>query len=204
MVWNRCAAVVLLAALAGCATRGVQQLPTLENWSQRNDVLTRLTVWSQTGRIGIRTRDEATSGTLKWRQNDRQFFAEIDGPFGVSGLRLTGTPEAVTLAGHKIETRTVVDPEQALLVETGVRVPVAGLRYWLLGVPDPARPSEITLNDDNLAAVIVQGGWTIEYPEYRRWSVNALPRRIRAQSGDTSIVIVVKDWNIAEQATKSL
>lgn len=203
---NRCKCVAILTAviLAGCATRGVQELPPISTWEQRQDVLSRLTTWEQSGRIGIRVGEEANSGSLGWRQNGEQFFAEIDGPFGISGLRLTGTPAAVTLAGRKIETRVVVDPERELEYETGVRVPVVGLRYWLLGVPIPDEPAEVVAGADGVAAAITQRGWQIEYPEYRRWSVNLLPRRIKAQSGDTSIVIVVKDWNIVENDTNSL
>ncbi|MFK8051510.1 MAG: lipoprotein insertase outer membrane protein LolB [Woeseiaceae bacterium] len=188
-----------LLALAGCVTRGVQELPLLENWDQRRDVLARLDVWSLRGRIGIKTPEDARSGSLSWDQDKRAFEADIDGPLGIGGVRLVGTPESVTLSGSKIETSTVGDPETELFRQTGLRVPLGGLRYWLLGVPIPDQQADIVFDDAGHAAVIRQAGWTIEYPEYRQWSVNDLPRRIVAQSGATRLTIVVRDWNIVEE-----
>lgn len=192
-----------LLLLGACVTRGVQELPPLESWQQRTDVLARLESWTLRGRIGIRTADDASSGNLSWNQYRRTFDAQIDGPLGVGGVRLVGSPDAVTLSGSKVETVTVSDPEVELWRQTGLQVPIEGLRYWLLGIPISGAPAALTLNDDQVAEVIEQSGWTIRYEEYRRWSVNLLPRRVVAQSGDTRLTIIVRDWDIREQDTLS-
>lgn len=190
---------LLLAFMAGCVTRGVQRLPLLNDWPERQDILARVDDWSLRGRIGIRTLEEASSGNLSWQQRSRAFSAEIDGPLGIGGVRLEGTPDAVTLSGSKIETTTVTDPQTELAAQTGLQVPIGGLRYWLLGIPIPGQPADVTVNSDGVAEAIIQNGWAIRYVEYKRWSVNALPKRIVAESGDTKLTIIVRDWNIVEE-----
>lgn len=192
--------IVLIATLHACATRGVQQLPLLTDWPMRERVMGALDVWSLKGRIGIRTPDDSSSGSLFWTQDRRQFDAQIDGPLGIGGVLLTGNPDEVTLSGSRIETRTVNDPGNELYRQTGLRVPIEGLRYWLLGVPIPGAPSDVSMGSNGLPASIEQAGWTISYKEYRRWSLNELPRRIIAEYGDTRLTIVVRDWDIREQA----
>ena len=187
---------LLVAGLAGCVSTGVQELPELKGWDMRRDVLGALEQWELVGRIGIRTPEESSSGSLSWRQQGTGFTAEIDGPLGVGGLRMRGDAAAVTLSGSRIDTVTVADPERELERQAGIRVPVAGLRYWLLGVPLPGAPADVVFGDDGLPATIEQSGWRIDYTEYRQWSLNALPRRIRAVSGDTRLTIIVRDWRI--------
>ena len=189
----------LLAAIclvAGCTTTQIAELPDLSDWQTRRDVLGDLPNWELVGRIGIRTPEDASSGSLSWRQRDAAFVAEIDGPLGIGGLVMRGDARAVTLSGSRIDTVTVADPERELLRQAGVRVPVGGLRYWLLGIPLPGVPADIVFGGDGLPLRIVQAGWAIDYTEYRRWALNALPRRIRAESGDTRITVIVRDWRI--------
>ncbi|MEO0576667.1 MAG: lipoprotein insertase outer membrane protein LolB [Pseudomonadota bacterium] len=190
----------LAALLQACATRGVQQLPLLTDWPTRERVMGALDVWSLRGRIGIRTPEDSSSGNLFWVQDRRQFDAQIDGPLGIGGVQLEGDPDRVTLSGSRIETRTVNDPSTELFRQTGLRVPIEGLRYWLLGVPMPDAPADVTMGAEGLPSAIQQSGWTISYKEYRRWTLNELPRRIIAESGDTKLTIVVRDWDIREQA----
>lgn len=193
-------AALAIAVLSACATRSVQELPLLTDWPMRQAVLGDLELWALRGRIGVRTPDEASSGNLFWQQRGRSFAAEIDGPLGVGGVRLSGDARRVTLSGSRIDTVTVVDPELELLRQTGLRVPVSGLRYWLLGIPMPGVPAQIDFGDDDLPREIRQSGWTIRYTEYRHWTLNALPRRVIAESGDTALTVIVRDWDISERA----
>ncbi|MEL6870656.1 MAG: lipoprotein insertase outer membrane protein LolB [Pseudomonadota bacterium] len=196
----RAVVVGLLLTLSACATRGVQELPVLEDWPTRVRIMSALDVWSMRGRIGVRTPDEASSGNLSWVQSRNRFEADIDGPLGIGGVRFRGNADAVTLSGSRIETRTVRNPGIELYRQTGIRVPVDGLRYWMLGVPMPGTPANVTLGDNDLPSGIDQAGWKITFKEYRRWSVNELPRRIIAEYGDTRLTIVIRDWDIREQA----
>ena len=193
-------AVVATLALSGCVTTGVQELPKLESWDQRQDVLGALEEWSLRGRLGIRTPEDASSGNLKWRQEGPSFVAEIDGPLGIGGVRAFGDPDAVTLEGSRIDTVTVTDPGNELFRQTGLQVPIEGLRYWLLGVPVPALPAEVVQGANGLPERSIQAGWDIEFREYRTWSLNPLPRRIVANSDETRLTIVVRDWDIREQS----
>ncbi|MEO1327025.1 MAG: lipoprotein insertase outer membrane protein LolB [Pseudomonadota bacterium] len=184
--------------LTGCVTTGVQELPLLETWEQRQQTLGALENWSLRGRLGIKTPEDASSGNLRWVQEGVTFDAQIDGPLGIGGVHAFGSPEAVTLEGSRIDTTTVRDPGTELYRQTGLEVPIAGLRYWLLGVPIPDVPAELVRDGNGLAERIEQGRWRIEFREYRTWSLNPLPRRIVATSAETRLTIVVRDWDIRE------
>lgn len=193
---RRVVLALVVVALGGCASTSVQDLPEITDWEMRRDVLGALEQWELVGRIGIRTPEDSSSGSLSWRQRGTDFRAEIDGPLGIGGVQMAGDPSAVTLKGSRIETVTVPDPERELWRQTGLRVPVSGLRYWLLGVPLPGEPADIVFGEDGLPSRIAQSGWQIDYTEYRQWSLNALPRKIRAESGDTRLTIIVRNWQI--------
>lgn len=197
---RRLALLFVVGLLSACATRGVQQLPEIGDWQMRQAVLGDLRVWGLSGRIGVRTPEEASSGSLFWQQNGRRFDAEIDGPMGFGGVRMAGDARKVTLSGSRIDTVTVVDPETELLRQAGLRVPVSGLRFWLLGIPIPGVPAEIDFGADGLPAEIRQSGWSVRYTEYRQWTLNSLPRRIVANAGDTTLTVIVRDWQILEQS----
>lgn len=189
--------------LAGCATTGVQELPELTGWEQRQEVLGDLQTWNLRGRLGIRTPEDASSGNLKWRQDGREFVAEIDGPLGIGGVRAFGDPDEVTLEGSRIDTVTVGDPEYELFRQTGLIVPIQGLRYWLLGVPIPGVPAEVEFGESGLPSRVLQSGWEIQFNEYRTWSLNPLPRKIVASFEQTRLTILVRDWDIREQTQSS-
>ncbi|MEM8546843.1 MAG: lipoprotein insertase outer membrane protein LolB [Pseudomonadota bacterium] len=191
--------MVLAATLTACVTRGVQELPLLPDWPVRQATLSELETWTLRGRVRIATPEESSNGNLYWAQSGASFVADIDGPLGIGGVHIEGDPSAVTLAGSRIETRTVPDPGRELYAQTGVRVPIEGLRYWLLGIPIPGVDAAIELDSDDVAQTIHQSGWRIDYPDYRRWNVNLLPRRITAEYADTRLIIVVGDWDIREQ-----
>ncbi|MEM9172671.1 MAG: lipoprotein insertase outer membrane protein LolB [Pseudomonadota bacterium] len=191
---------LVLGTLCACAPRGVQELPLLVDWSARQQILSALQVWSLRGRVNIRTADDNSSGSLVWEQDAERFRALIDGPLGIGGLRIVGDPAAVTISGGRIETTTVADPARELLRQTGVAVPVNGLRYWLLGIPIPGIDAAVSLTAQNVAQQIDQQGWSIQITEYRRWNLNLLPRKLIATSGDTRLMVVVGDWDIREQS----
>lgn len=166
----------------------------MPDWQARQRVLGELDAWSARGRIAIRTADDASSGSLSWDQTGRDFLVEIDGPLGIGGLRLEGNPDAVAVSGSKIESATVTDPAREIWRQTGLYVPVEGLRFWLLGVPQPGSPAQTDFGADGLPALLRQSGWVIEFREYEDTQGSAMPRRIVATSGDTKLTVLIRRW----------
>jgi outer membrane lipoprotein LolB len=192
----RLAAAALVAVAAGCETLPSGSLPDMPDWASRQRVLGGLDAWSVRGRIAIRTGDDASSGSLSWDQAGRDFLVEIDGPLGIGGLRLEGDPDEVAVSGSRIESAVVPDPGREIWRQTGLHVPVEGLRFWLLGVPQPGMPGDTEFGPDGLPSVLRQSGWVIEFREYENTLGSAMPRRIVATSGDTRLTVLIRRWAI--------
>ena len=85
--------------------------------------------------------------------------------------------------------------EQAL----GAPVPLASLRYWLLGVPDPdpalVAEESLELGEGRLAT-LRQAGWEIAYPRYApvAGSRLELPQRIEVRREGLRLRVWVDAW----------
>ena len=77
----------------------------------------------------------------------------------------------------------------------GFEPPLASLRYWVQGVPDPATPAQETLDSarQRLSA-LEQDGWRIDYDGYVAVGGEWLPARLRLERADVRVKLLVDDW----------
>ncbi|MDX1498301.1 MAG: lipoprotein insertase outer membrane protein LolB [Woeseiaceae bacterium] len=182
------------ALAAGCATRQSALLPELSDWETRQAVLAHADDWEIAGRIGVRTADDGFNGKLRWRQDGDRFTATVGGPLGIGTVRIAGDGDEVVLTDNDGEQTRLGDVEQDLYFRYGWTIPVASLRYWALGIPDPARPAETEFNAAGQLASLAQGGWDVTITHYREGAGAELPFRLSAVNGDTRVRIVIDDW----------
>ena len=76
----------------------------------------------------------------------------------------------------------------------GFALPVANLRYWLLGIPDPASPSSIRFNSQDRVSHLEQAGWTVDFLRYRVHAGDWLPALLVLRSEGVRVRIVVDQW----------
>jgi len=183
-----------LVLLAGCAVdRGVA-LPPMDDWSARQAVLGGIRDWSFTGRIGVSAGEEGFNGKLRWNQQHERYDATVSGPFGAGSVRIDGDGRRVRLTDPDGVVTDLVDAEQELRAMYGWTIPVASLRYWALGIPDPALPAATELGDDGLLVRLEQDSWVVEIGQYRDAAGQAMPRRISATGADTRVRLVIDSW----------
>jgi outer membrane lipoprotein LolB len=68
------------------------------------------------------------------------------------------------------------------------------LRYWLLGVPNPAAAFELSRNDQDRAKSLIQAGWSIVYDRYLPVAGDVLPARLVLNRGDVRVRIIIDRW----------
>jgi outer membrane lipoprotein LolB len=103
-----------------------------------------------------------------------------------------------------------LDPEQAralLRRRLGTDLPLADLRYWMLGVPSPASPSSVADAASTPLRVIEQSGWRIGYEIFTvagaaTGSVS-LPGRFTATQGAVRLRVVVDDWQLLAEPSQA-
>ena len=131
---RRGAWLLLATALAGCVTLPVAPPSTLLDPAQ-------LQSWTASGRMAIAANGEGGSGAFTWQQRGLDSTLDLRGPLGAGAMQVTtdGRSMAVTDA----EGRHLGDEQaQGLLRQRlGADLPLADLRYWMLGVASPGSPA---------------------------------------------------------------
>ncbi len=202
---GRIAGIALLAALtlaSGCAARKSLELPDLGDWESRRSLLGQLDEWAFDGRIGVVAGDDGFSGSLRWIQAGDDFEATVSGPLGIGTVRLEGDGRSVQLTDKDGERIVLEDAERDLFLRYGWTIPVRSLRYWALGIPDPALPAESLLGDDGQLERLVQGGWQVDITRYGEGGGQPMPTRLRAAGEQTRVKLSIHKWSFFDQPVR--
>ena len=193
---RRIAVAILVAALfsSGCATRESVLLPEIDSWGTRQEVLGNRQHWEFSARIGVRANDDGFNGKLRWTQNADTFQATVGGPLGIGTVRIAGDGSSVILTDKDGEQTELRDVETDLMYRYGWTIPVASLRYWALGIPDPSAGYETEFNEDGRLSKLAQRGWDVTISRYRPAAGQVMPNRLTASNADTRVRIVIDNW----------
>lgn len=201
---RRPASLVLGALLlAACAApRAPHVAPAdaarTQDWIAHHAELAAVTGFRLSGRLSS---DAATgSARLSWSQNGERFSARASGPFGSGALALSGTAQRVQIRSGD-DTLTSEQPERWMQQELGWTLPIAGLRYWALGIPRPGAPASYRFNADGQLAELAQAGWRVVYTDYVREHDATLPSRIHLHGPESSILLRVDAWQALSRDT---
>lgn len=188
--------LVLVATLvSGCATtRPSVDLPDIGSWESRNAVLGQLRDWQFKGRIAVKAGSDGFNGKFDWSQNGDAFRATVGGPLGIGAMRLEGTGRAVLLTDKDGVQTELPDAEIELRHRYGWTIPVASLRYWALGIPDPSMPAITELDDDGRLQRLEQSDWIVEISRYRDAGGQTMPRILSATNRETRVRMVIDQW----------
>lgn len=183
---------ILTCALlaAGCATT-----PVDTRSPARTADPGQLTQWIAKGRIALAAQGEGGNGSFVWQQRSERTELTVRGPLGAGGLALVTDGESIELSdGNGVP----LDGELArseLERRLGVKLPLAELRYWMLGVPAPAGAgSGPVQTSTGPVPGFVQDGWVVSYDELKPQAGWNLPARLTATTGNARVKIVVDDW----------
>ena len=193
---NSLSAAVVVASLlvAGCASRQGVLLPEIDSWESRTQVLGARQDWEFSGRIAVRASDDGFNGKLRWAQDADVFLATVSGPLGIGTVRIEGTGDAVVLTDKEGVQTVLSDVENDLRHRYGWTIPVTSLRYWALGIPDPAAESVTEFNAEGQLAALSQRDWSVLITRYREGGGQLMPNRLTASNADTRVRIVIDRW----------
>lgn len=184
-----------LLLLAGCSVAPPRPQPadSQQAWQQHQQKLTALNNWRLTGRLGIQSGHEGWHVSLDWQQNNGDYTIRITAPLGQGSLLLQGDATSVLLQTSEGETVSAEDPGQLLYQEFGWKVPVASLRYWVLGLPAPGESVE-ALDEYGRLSHLQQAGWEIEFLDYEVQHGVELPGRVFVSNHQAKVRLVINEW----------
>lgn len=165
-------------------------------WPERRAALQAVGQFACSGRLAAATANEGFSAALNWRQLGADSDLLLRAPLGVGGAHLNfdGTILRMTAAdGTLLEG----EPARAELVRIlGFEPPLSSLRYWLLGVPDPATDAAETLDGAQRLQQLQQRDWRVDYSDYIQAGGLWLPQRLSLQRGELRLKLYVARWQL--------
>jgi outer membrane lipoprotein LolB len=190
-------AVLTLAALAGCRTLPPAAPGTTAPWPERRPQLQSLAHFQLKGRVALSASGSGFNANLRWSQEQARSQIALEGPLGVGGMQIIANGadlDVVMPHGERISNQAA---RAELTARLGFDVPIERLRYWVLGVPDPAQPAEeaVDASGQRLTS-LVQDGWHIDYDEYTSASGQTLPARLTLQREAVRVRLLVEDWRL--------
>lgn len=200
--WMAAASLVLLAA---CAAQPTKQLPPMDSavaaarQAQREAGLAPFAAWALQGRVALSNGRDGGSGRIDWRQDGARYEVALSAPVTRQSWRLTGDAAGARLEGLQGGTRQGADAGSLLLEATRWEIPVAALASWARGLRADDSHGLATLRyaADGRLARIEQGGWVIDYGDWRASAIPGieLPNRLNASRGEARVRLIVDRWS---------
>ncbi len=163
-------------------------------WTERLRLLQRIDDWDLQGRAAVAIGSRGWQASVDWRQHADHSVVHLAGPLGIGASVLALGPGGLSVNGSPPSPQGVEIMERRL----GFALPVANLRYWLLGVPDPVDPSSVRFNAQDRVSRLEQAGWTVDFLRYRMHGGDWLPALLVLRSEGVRVRIVVDRWQGVE------
>jgi len=196
------AAFVLSLALAGC--QAIPDFPEVADggpvWQQHRLAVAKLQQWHITGRLAVTNQESAWNLDLQWQQQGDNYQIELAGPFGAGKVQLTGNGQGVQLRNADQKVFYADSAEELLYAQTGVFMPIADLRYWVLGIPAPQHAQQPGFDPLGQLTRLRQSDWEIRFRRYTQVNGLSLPDKIFIARNDKQIDVrlVVDAWTIQQ------
>lgn len=192
------AAVAVLATLAACRTAPTAAPgagPLAPPWGERRPQLQARELFTLRGRVAVATGEQGFNASLRWTQDGKNSAVTLAGPFGMGGMEIDADGpnlDVITPNGQHVAS----DAARAeLTTHLGFDPPITSLRYWVLGVPDPAQPSSETVDQAHQRlSGLAQEGWRINYTGYVAVGEEWLPSRLTLERANVRVRLLVDDW----------
>jgi len=191
------AAVALAAIVAGCRTAPPTLPPSHVAWEVRRPQLQAVAHFELNGRVAVAAGDEGFNANLHWRQEGARSQVSLQGPLGVGGAQITASGDALTVTTARGERIDDAQAHAELAARLGFDPPLASLRYWVLGVPDPAQPATEALDPTQQRLTgLTQDGWRVDFQSYVSASGESLPARLTMQRDAVRVRVLVDNWQL--------
>lgn len=152
--------------------------------------------WQIRGRVSLVKGDQGWHASLNWREDAGRYRLDLSGPLGQGAVRLEGDAAVVRLQTADGHDYVAEDADALVQAATGWQLPVAGIRYWVRGVPVPGQPAVVRTDADGRLVSLVQSGWDIRYERFEDVDGRAWPTRMQLTTDDLSVRLVVDDWTL--------
>lgn len=140
---------------------------------------------------------------MRWDEAAGSYRLNLAGPLGQGAMQINGDTAGMvrlqTADGQQYATR---DADALVMSVTGWQLPVTGLRYWVRGIPAPGGEARFTTDEQGRLVRLEQDGWDISYNRYQALAGRDWPTRMRLETADISVTLVVDEWTVSPPAAQ--
>ena len=187
--------LALALVLAGCQTVPVAPAPAIA-WNVRRPELQALDRFGLTGRVAVAVGKQGFNAGLRWRQSGAVTRLALTGPLGAGGVEVTAAGENLSVVTSSGKRLGAAEARSELEDKLGFEPPLASLRYWVLGVPDPGAPASVKLDSEQRLTSLDQEGWRVAYTAYMPVGADWLPRLLSLHRAGVRVRMVVDGWQL--------
>ncbi len=186
---------VMLLGLAGCAVQPPAP-DAVGDWQAINawQAPAAPAHWRLEGRVSLRIDNRAATAGIRWRETGSGYRIDLRGALGAGRLRVLGTGAGVTLITADGKRHEADSPAELVRAVTGYELPVAFLRWWVVGQPVPWLPGRVRADNAGRASQLEQAGWQIRYGDGVVADGYPLPGRIEVRRDGVAVRVAVRDW----------
>ena len=183
--WSALVVMTLVAACGTLAPLQTAQVPPVQR-----EAVSR---FEMQGRLAVSDGRQAAFITIRWVREDRGDVISFDTPLGQTLAQITIDANEAVLQEANGRRTTAASADALAAQVVGTSIPVSRLADWAQAVAGPA--ASVRRRDElGRIALIAEQGWLVAYPEYASPLPAAMPRRIEAERGDTSVRLVIDEW----------
>ncbi|WP_421849051.1 lipoprotein insertase outer membrane protein LolB [Marinomonas sp.] len=191
MTYRTLCILAFTALISACSTRPTGPItPPPESVSA-------ISKWETSGRVGIRTQNDAVSGNFNWQKDAKTFDLSIVGPFGQGATNLNQATDGKVTLSYEDKVITGNDPATLLQQELGWEFPVKQVTYWIRGLASPDSAARVSKNPDSqLPNKIEQDGWLIIYSNFTKIDGLSLPQKMQVSNPPFRVNLIINQWTI--------
>tara|TARA_R110002110_G_scaffold121431_1_gene297147 strand:- start:4605 stop:5153 length:549 start_codon:yes stop_codon:yes gene_type:complete len=177
-------------------TKAERALTPEELWMLHEKQLKNIHQWKMEGRIAATHGQEGGNASFVWNQMGDSYQIRFFGPFGAGSIYVTGSPNQVSVVDGNGKHHQARTPEELMQKVAGWQLPISGIRYWILGLPNPAATiSGRLLNQKGHLSQLTQLNWIVNYDRYNLNKSPGIPAKIQMHNQNYKVKLIIKDWS---------
>jgi outer membrane lipoprotein LolB len=193
--------VLAVAVVAGCRTVPVAVQPVgsgaAQSWDVTRPQLQGHDHFQLQGRVAVAAGKDGFSAALNWTQAGSVSQVWLEGPLGAGAMQITANGNSLSILNSHGDHLDSDAARADLEARLGFEPPLGSLRYWVLGVPDPATPAQETVDpQQQRLQSLKQDGWQVDYAGYMPNGNGWLPSRLTVQREGVRVRVIVNDWHL--------
>ena len=151
-----------------------------------------------TGRSAAKYADSGWQAGVHWCQAGSQSRLELSGPMRLGTILLSYRLGELWIRESADYLSITHQPQRLLEAKLGFSVPLAALRFWLMGVAEPGAIDYQQVDNDGRLNLLRQHGWVVKYDQYMMVDGYLLPGKIKLTKDAVSLKIVVDEWQLGK------